>query len=224
VYKTAKVSLRIGVFAFGLGLFSMASGDGLEKGIDSEVIPTNFELLRLVVEEAIEEVCDRLPSHETKLLHLGSESDAPGNWLVERALIQSLRRRSYRVMAPDTSCAQPNMASAGRELLRYRLMDLNLLYPASRRKHLFGSRLVERQVRLHLLLQLNREDGEVLWTGETKRTGGDWISVKKLEYAEQESPPFISPQLKADGWSRFAEPTLLSVVIGGLIYLFYSTQ
>lgn len=202
----------------------MASGDGLEKGIDSEVIPTNFELLRLVVEEAIEEVCDRLPSHETKLLHLGSESDAPGNWLVERALIQSLRRRSYRVIVPDTSCAQPNMANAGPELLRYRLMDLNLLYPASRRKHLFGSRLIERQVRLHLLLQLNREDGEVLWTGEAKRTGGDWIPAKKLEYAEQEPLPFISPQLKADGWSRFAEPALLSVVIGGLIYLFYSTQ
>ena len=224
MFKAAKALLGIGVFALGLGFLSVARGDGLSTAADPEAIPTNFGLLRLAVEEAIEEVCDRLPLHEPRVLCLGPESDAPGNWLVEHVLIQSLQSRSFRVLLPDTSEAQPHSTCAGRGVLRYRVVNLDLLYPACRRKHLFGPRLVERQVHLHLLFRLDKEDGEVLWTGEPQRTRGDWIPAKMLDYVEQESVPFISPRLKTDAWGRFAEPALLSAVVGGLIYLFYSTQ
>jgi hypothetical protein len=64
----------------------------------------------------------------------------------------------------------------------------------------------------------------VLWTEEVRGTREDWIPAKMLAAVEQEPISFISPQLKADGWNRFAEPALLSAVVGGLIYLFYATQ
>jgi hypothetical protein len=224
VCKAAKALLGISIFAFGLGLHSTAQGEEPSKTADPGTFPTNLELLRLAVEEAIEKVCDRLPSHEPKIICLRRESQVPGNWLVEHAFSQSLLRRNFRVLAPDTLGVQPRPACAGREILHYRVVDLDLLYPTSRRKHLFGPLLVHREARLHVFLHLDRDNGEILWTGEAQHTKGDWLPAKMLEYVEGESVPFISPQLKPDGWGRFAEPALLSAVVGGLIYLFYTTQ
>jgi len=216
--------LGISIFAFGLGFLSTAQGGVSSKAANEGSFPTNFELLRLTVEEAIEEMCDRLPLLEPKILCLGRESEVPGNWLVEHTFIQSLRRRSFRVMAPDTLGAQPHSACTGLERLSYRVVDLDLLYIGSRRKHLFGPQLVEREARLHLFVYLEKDDGEVLWTGEAQRTKGDWVPAKMLSQVQREPVPFISPELKPDGWGRFAEPALLSAVVGGLIYLFYTTQ
>jgi hypothetical protein len=224
VCKAAKALLGIGVFALGLGLFSTAQGDGLAEGGEQEPISTNFDLLRRVVEEAIDEACDRLPLHEPEVFCLGHDAEAPGNWLVEGALIRSLRQRDHQVLLPDTSQAQSPPACIGLLTLRYRLVELNLLYPASRRKHLFGPRLVKRLARLHLFLRLKKENGEVLWTGEAQQAREDWIPAKMLSVVELKPLPFISPRLKPDGWGRFAEPVLLSAAVGGLIYLFYSTQ
>lgn len=222
--KAIKALMRIGIFAFGLGFLSLALGESLSKEVDSETTPTNFGLLRLALEEAIEEMCDRLPLHEQKVLCLDPQADAPENWLVEHVLIQSLRRRGCIVVLSDTSEVQGHTACFGRQVLRYRVVDLDLLYPASRRKHLFGPRFVERQAHLHLFFRLDKDDGQVLWAGEAQRTKGDWIPIKMLDHVEQESVPFISPRLKADNWGRFAEPALLTTVVGGLIYLFYATQ
>jgi hypothetical protein len=224
VFKAAKALLGISIFAFGLGFLSTAQGEGPSKIANQGTFPTNLELLKLAVEEAIEEVCDRLPLHEPKIICLGRESEVPGNWLVEHAFSQSLLRRSFRVLVPDTLGAQPHPACTGQEILYYRVVDLDLIYLSSRRKHLFGPLLVHREARLRLLMHLGKDDGEILWTGEAQRTKEDWVPAKMLEYVEGESLPFISPQLKPDGWSRIAEPALLSAVVGGLIYLFYTTQ
>ncbi|MCK4272166.1 hypothetical protein KAX22_05925 [bacterium] len=222
--KTAKVFLKMGICAFGLGFFSMAWGDGPAKEANPAAVPTNLGLLRLAVEEAIDELCDRLPLHEPKVLYLHSESIAPGNWLVELALIQSLQRRDCRVLLPDSSASTSHAICSDGQFLRYRVADLDLVYPASRRKHLFGPRMVKRQVHLHLIFLLSKKDGEVLWAGEAQRTSGDWIPAKELAAVQRESVPFISPRLKTDGWGRFAEPALLTAAVGGLIYLFYNSQ
>jgi hypothetical protein len=221
VFKIANALVGICIFVLGLGFSSAAWCDSPSKPTDPHVFPTNFGLLRLTVDEAIEEMCDRLPLHEAKILCLNPESEAPGNWLVERAFLKSLRRKDVRVMMPDSSGAT---ACAARSRLSYRVVDLDLIYSNSRRRYPFAPRLVQREVRVHFLLKLNSVDGEILWEDETERSGGDWIPVKDLPYAEREGPPFISPRLKVDGWGRYVEPALLTAVVGGLIYLFYTTQ
>jgi hypothetical protein len=178
----------------------------------------------MTLEEAIDEVCDRLPLHEPKRLCLKPQSESPGNWLVEQVLVEKLLGRDYRVVIPDNLAARSQDVCAQADILRYRIVTLDLDYPSSRRKHLFGSRLVERRVRMQLHFRLSRPGGEVVWAGDAQRTGGDWISAAQLPVVEQESVSFVSPRLRADGWGRFAEPALLTAVIGGMIYFFYSTQ
>lgn len=222
--KAAKALVGMGIFVFGFALLSLAYGDDLSNEADQETVPTNSGLLRLTVQEAIEEVCDRLPLLEPKVLCLSPEHEAPGNWMVEQALIQSLHRRGFRVLIPDSSRSLSETTCQAEAILRYRVLDLNLLYPTVRRKHLFGPRLVARQARLNVLLRLDGPDGEVLWAEQAQGTRQDWIPAKMLTVVEREPISFASPHLKADGWNRLAEPVLLSAVVGGLIYLFYSTQ
>ena len=222
--KAVKALVGISLLVCSLGVFSLASGGDPAEADRSQIVPTNFELLRQSVAEAIDEVCDRLPLHEPGNLCLRPETAFTGNWLVERALIQSLQGRGVRVLIPDSLKKQPSAAHMCHTVLHYRVVDLDLEYPASRRKYHFGPRLVERQTQLHFLFTLSGDSGEVLWTGETQRSDGDWILVKELANLERKSPAFVSPRLKADGWGRFAEPALLTAAVGGLIYFFYSTQ
>jgi hypothetical protein len=225
--------------AAGLQAHGSARGEENSQKGDLQSVPTNFELLKMTIEEAIDEVCDRLSSLQPMALEVGSQSGAAGNWLVEQVLVENLLARDYRVIIPGShdpdagtlDAGMPDSLSAIMEetdadpgSLRYRIVTLDLDYPSSRRKHLFGPRLVERQVRLHLLFRLSRANGEVVWTEEARRIGGDWISANQLNLAEKEPLSIVSPRLRADAWGRFGEPVLLTAAVGGLIYLFYSTQ
>lgn len=203
-----------------MSLGSFAYGDQPSQEGEYPVAPSNFALLKQTVEEAIEDVCGRLPLHQPDTLCLGSECEAPGNWLVERALVEKLRSDGYQVIVPNELLGDCAWGST----LRYRLVDLDLTYPSSYRKHLFGPRMVERKVHLHIFFSLSDANRAVLWTGEIQSNPGDWISDKDLPRVERETVSFISPRLKVDSWGRFAEPALLTVAAGGLIYLFYSTQ
>ena len=185
---------------------------------------TNLRLLKSTLEEAIEEVCDRLSSYEFDTFCLEPPSDLDGRWLVDQVLTECLLDRGYRVIFPDSLSTEAAALCSQAGSLRYRIVHLNLNYASCRRKHLFGPRLVKREVLLDVMFRLSRATGEVVWADEIKRTGGDWIPSRVLPQAEQASPPFLSPRLETDGWGRLAEPVLLTAVVGGLIYLFYSTQ
>jgi|GEM_PF-2068157 len=186
--------------------------------------PTNLRLLKSTLEEAIEEVCDRLSSHEFSMFCLESPSELNGRWLVDQVLTERLLDRGYRVILTDSLSTGSAELCSRAGFLRYRIVRMDLDYVSSRRKHLFGPRLVQRETQLELLFRLSRATGEVVWTGEVKRIGGDWIFSRDLSRVEKASPPFLSPYLETDGWGRLAEPALLTAAVGGLIYLFYSTQ
>lgn len=186
--------------------------------------PTNLRLLKITLEEAIEEVCDRLSSHELSALCLETPSKLNGHWLIDHVLTERLLTEGYRVIRPDSLTAQTAEICSLAGFLRYHVVRMDLDYVSSRRRHLFGSRMVQREVQLEMFFRLSRATGEVIWADEINKTGGDWIPMGDLPQAEQGSPPFLSPHLEPDGWGRLAEPALLTAAVGGLIYLFYSTQ
>jgi hypothetical protein len=206
-------------------LICTAAGAESHRGEgDLQDIPTNLGLLRTTIEEAIGEVCDRLSSHELTALCLDSQHDSPDDWLVEQTFVEYLLGKGYRVIIPDSLPATPPEICPDAGTLRYHILTMDLEYISSRRQHLFGPRMVEREVHLSMLFRLSLPTGEVVWAGETKKTAGDVIPFRDLPLAEREPAPFISPRLPADSWGCLVEPALLTVAIGGLIYLFYSPQ
>lgn len=222
--KAATVLLLISSILSGAWIDGALRAEPSSPGSDQGEHPTNFKLLKITLEEAIEEVCDRLSSHEFSTFCLESPSDLSGRWLVDQILAERLIARGYRVVFGDSLSNETAELCSRAGFLRYRIVLLNLNYISSRREHLFGPRQVEREAQLDLFFRLSRATGEVLWAGEIKRSAGDWISRKDLPQMEQASPPFLAPRLPTDGWGRLAEPAILTAVVGGLIYLFYSTQ
>jgi len=225
--KATTVLLLICFFIFSAWIDGARAADGSSSESDQSnrgEHPTNLRLLRITLEEAIEEVCDRLSSHEFSTFCLESGPELDGRWLIDQVLAERLLNRDYRVVFQDSLSTEAGEPCARAGFLRYRIVRLSLDYVSSRRKHFFGPRLVEREVRLDLYFRLSRATGEVVWTGEVERISGDWVSSRDLPRVEQASPNFLSPHLETDGWGRLAEPALLTAAIGGIIFLFYSTQ
>jgi len=224
ISKATTILLLIGWLIPGIRIDGAGAAEPSPAEIDQGGHPTNLRLLQRTAEEAIEEVCDRLSSHGLSTICLEPPSDLGGRWLIDQILTERLLAGGYRVVLPDSLSSQAEEVRSRAGFLRYRIVRMDLDYVSSRRKHLFGPRLVQREVRLDLFFRLSRAAGEIIWAGEVNKTGGDWIPMRDLPRVERGSPPFLSPRLKPDGWGRLAEPALLTAAVGGLIYLFYSTQ
>ena len=98
-------------------------------------------------------------------------------------------------------------------------------YHDSWRRGLFGSRVVERLASVNLYCRLVSGGAEdVLWVGQGKSERLDIVPQGKLALLEGRSYPFVRPELKRQPLSRLVEPVLVSGIIGGLVYLFYSNQ
>jgi hypothetical protein len=222
--KATTVLLLIGSLIPGIWIDGARAAEPSPAEIDRGGHPTNLRLLKRTAEEAIEEVCDRLSSHGLSTICLEPPSELDGRWLIDQILTERLLAEGYRVVLSDSLSAQEKEIRSGAGFLGYRIVRMHLDYISSRRKHLFGPRLVQREVRLNLFFRLSRAAGEIIWAGEINTTGGDWVPMRELPRVERESPAFLSPRLEPDGWGRLAEPALLTAAVGGLIYLFYSTQ
>ena len=104
--------------------------------------------------------------------------------------------------------------------LSYRVLDLGI----SAHSGLRGSK-VSRQGRVTLALRLSDERDDVVhWQDEITRTQRDQIPKKQLEVLQHDQFKFAKTELEEQTWSKFVEPVIVSTVLGGLIYLFFSNR
>jgi hypothetical protein len=67
-------------------------------------------------------------------------------------------------------------------------------------------------------------DQSVVWIGEAERSHKDKFSYGDLEEIEAGSFMFTKPEQKSTSWGKVVEPVVVSGIIIGLIYLFFSNQ
>src|SRR4029078_13296010 len=106
----------------------------------------------------------------------------------------------------------------------YRLVEFGVTYHDSWRRGSMGARVVERLASVNLYCRLV-SDGprDVLWVGQGKSERLDIVPKSKLDLREGLSYPFTpKPTLRQEPLSRFLEPVLVTSIIGGLVYLFYT--
>ncbi len=110
-------------------------------------------------------------------------------------------------------------------VLRYRVAEFGILYPESHRKSPLGSRRVQRLAAVSLyanLLKGKREDVTWVGTGDAERM--DVVPAGKLPLLEGKTFPFAKPVLQTRGLGGLVEPALVTGIVVGLIYLFYTNQ
>ena len=183
----------------------------------ADPFPTNMDLLVETVTSAIEEGLAQMSMPEdTGGAHLlvipQSKHDA--NWMVDHLLAERLLGRGFNVTLDSTTKQLSHMR------LSYRVLDLGV----TGRSGLRGSH-VERQGRVTLALQLSDAASDVVhWQDEITRTLRDQVPKQRIELLQHDRFKFAKTELEEQTWGKFVEPVIVSTVLGGLIYLFFSNR
>ena len=127
---------------------------------------------------------------------------------------QRLLERGFTIVSDSTQVGEESMRFS------FRILDMGITAQSGLR----GSN-ADRQTRATLALRLNREsDHIVYWQDEITRLRADQIPKKQLEILQHSTYKFAQTDVEEQSWSKFVEPIVVSTVLGGLIYLFFSNR
>lgn len=131
--------------------------------------------------------------------------------------------------APGSGAGTPAQSAADlphpEYVLRYRVLHFAISYPKNYRTSPLGSRKVQRRVSVSLVASLLRGAREnVVWVGDGSSERLDTVPAGKLSLLEGTDFPFTQPVLETRGLGRLVEPALVSGIVLGLVYLFYTNQ
>jgi hypothetical protein len=103
-------------------------------------------------------------------------------------------------------------------------MKSRLSYPRVYRSYLIGGKKVRREANLRVTARLLSNTGDVLWVGESSAEASDRFSHGDLTRIQEGSYDFVKPEMPDSGWGKIVEPVLVSAIIVGMVYLFFSNQ
>lgn len=192
---------------------------------DEEVV-SNLELMTRLTSEVAEELIAGVPASA----NMGSVFLVPYQTsdqyeFTDNVIARVLTSAGHKVYQSVASGGQPEGASATVLRLEYQAIHFDLSYPKIYRPFLVGGKKVKRKAEVRLLLKLvDPTDHSVVWIGEAKRSHDDKFPYGRLADVEVGSFEFTQPTRSSSGWGKVIEPVVVSGIIVGLIYLFFSNQ
>ena len=222
--RRRQARLVLGIFLAWMlveSVISIPGGFAWAEEANEKSPPSNEEFLRQSVRLLFERSFDDFPEANSNLLFLRAEREHPGNWLLENELVSHLLSMKYQVALRSSETDGNSEESSS---LFYRIIEMRLDYPQANRKGFLGARMVSRRSYLNLSFRLEEATGKVLWTSREQEESLDVVKRSMVESLNNESYPMLSPSLPDDSQSRFMEPALVAVVVGGLIYLFFASR
>ena len=180
---------------------------------------TNLDLAVDTVEQGVDELLARMdtaaPGVDGRLpFRLEAQAKHEANWLVEHVLVERLVARGFAVVL-DSTTAPPEAPR-----LRYRVVELGV----DGRSGLWGGQ-VHRRSHLVLGLSLTRAPDQTLaWRDEVKANQEDQVAKARLPLVQETPYAFAKTEMEEKTWGRFVEPAVVSSVLGGLVYLFFSNR
>jgi hypothetical protein len=186
--------------------------------------PSNLELLSRAVGQSCEQIAQRVELPSGSPLRLTCAQQVPLGWLVESELVRLLLERGFAVIlstTPTDSSAAPHLAGS----LTYRPLRLQVSYADGKRDPAAGGALVTRSAASQIYYTLVEEgSGRALAAGSAVATVVDTVPAAEIIRLEASPVDPVHVARTETRWGRLWEPVVVSGVIGGLIYLFYSTR
>ena len=218
-----------------------------------ESYATNLHLLTEATRSSVAELFLGFSAPEGATLLVEGAGDHEAGWFVENHLLAHLTQTGYHaylketdLIGPELPAAEPGDSLSGSAdpspqtqnepaaadeqphpeyILRYRVVHFELSYPDQYRKSPLGARNVQRRVSVSILAQLLKGEREdVIWVGNGDVERLDVVPASKLPLLEGQAFPFTRPNLETRGLGGLVEPALVSGIVAGLIYLFYTNQ
>ena len=207
---------RLVCFLFALSLAVTARAD--------EPVRTNIDVMKLVTNEVIAEVLAGFPQNlaVSELILAPYAADAKYDFMAQ-VFAQTLTERGYKTFTSQ----KDGIRDAGPErlTLQFQALDFSLRYPKIYRSHLVGGKVVERRAHLKVMAKLlDPKDSSVVWAGEATKNYEDKFSFSQIDEVEVGEFDWVKPPRKNTNWGKMVEPVVVSAIIVGLIYLFFSNQ
>lgn len=182
-----------------------------------KVIPlTNEEFLRQTIKEVLEDCLKDVPI-DSQMVWVKEEGENQSAWIVKEEIVSLLSKRG-----PVGSGKKEEQESSS-PMLAYRIIKLNLEYPEIKKK-LFGKSWIKRESQVALSFNLSDADGKILWSKRGERKNSDLIKKEELISLNNQQYPFLCPEVPQSTWGKYLEPAVVTVVVGGLIYLFFANR
>ncbi len=132
----------------------------------------------------------------------------PWAWFVEECLVGVARESGREVVRGRWSGA----------VISYRVGDLGITYTSQKGFFPWSGKKLVRESRFRVYLTA---DSVVIWNktvsgGRTEKLDWKWRSIIEVKG--------LSPEIKEDSGTSIAEPLLTALILGGLLYVFYSFE
>jgi hypothetical protein len=211
-YRLTASSLWIKVL-FLVSILFPSNGLAQEK-----IVPlTNEVFLRQTIKDVLEDCLKDAPIG-SQMVWIKEEGENQSAWIVNEEIVSFLSKRGPIGIGREEE--KKNLFP----ILSYRIIKLNLEYPEIKRKKLFGKSWITRESQVAISFSFSDPDGRILWSKRGERKNSDLLRKEELLSLNNRQYPFLCPEIPQGSWGKYVEPAVVTVVVGGLIYLFFANR
>ena len=210
-YKSIRTSFWIKVF-FLVSIFFSSNSLAQEK-----IVPlTNEAFLRQTIKDVLEDCLKDAPI-DSQMVWVKEEGENQSAWIVNEEIVSFLSKRG------PVGVGKKEGQESSSPVLSYRIIKLSLEYPEINRK-LFGKSWTTRESQVAISFSLSDPDGKILWSKRGERKNSDLLRKEELLSLNNRQYPFLCPEIPQSTWGKYVEPAAVTVIVGGLIYLFFANR
>ena len=180
-------------------------------------IPTNLGLAHeLTTRVAAQTLAELGNSLAIDCLYSRAAAEHSAVSLVELAFAEAARVAGMQVATDEGLCGT---------VLEYNVLDLRIAYTGTDRSALGLKKEIERYGICVIASRLvDAETGEELANTQQEVLLSDRFPYDLKNMVKSDRYPFTAPELSERSWSKSIEPIVVTAMISGLIYLFFSNQ
>jgi hypothetical protein len=220
---THQLSLSAG---FGEAPGLAVAGAGVDRE-GAEFVRTpkgNLAVLRELVREVMGDAVDRMGIPSDSHVYTKQVESHDASWLVQSVLLEELTDRGHAVMTGAMSAAEEGAEPSASYEIAYRIVSCEITYPRVWREWVIGSRKVERRAAVDVHFQLSDESTAIVWADNVEREKREIVPGGRVDELATPGQSFTAAEIEPGGWDKVLEPVLVAGIVGGLIYLFYTSR
>jgi hypothetical protein len=204
-----------------MGTVAAAPGGGSPSApVAADALEPNLVVIGELVREAIGEALGRMTIPPRSGVYVAQVDKHDASWLVQSILLEELTSLGHVVKAGGSAGGEETDAYE----ISYRIVSCQTSLPRAWRAWMVGARRVERKTDVDIYFQLSGPSKDVVWAGNARRERREIIPGGLVKELSTPGQAFTAPELEPGGWDKILEPVVVAGIVGGLIYLFYTSK
>lgn len=184
----------------------------------------NLAVLRELVREVMADAVDQMGIPADARIYMKQVDSHDASWLVQSVLLEELTDRGHVVMTGAMPPAEEGAEPGGAYEIAYRIVSCETTYPRVWREWVIGSRRVERRSAVDIHFQLADSSAAIVWAGNVEREKREIVPGARVAELATPGLTFTTDEIEPGGWDKVIEPVIVAGIVGGLIYLFYTSR